>query len=159
MSRITPFLWFDGNAEDAMNFYVSIFRNSEVLHVHRYPEGGPMPAGTAMMTSYKLDGQEFMGLNGGPDFKFTEATSFFVNCEDQEEVDYYWDKLLAGGGTPTQCGWLKDKFGLSWQVIPKALGGLIGGPDPEAAGRAMQAMLQMTKIDVAKLQAAYDGTP
>lgn len=157
MQKITPFLWFDDNAEEAMEFYTSIFKDSRIMDVSRYGEGAPLPAGTVMTATFHLAGQEFMALNAGPMFKFTEAISFFVKCADQAEVDYYWNHLLAGGGTPQPCGWLKDRFGLSWQVIPDALGRLLGDPDPGRAGRAMQAMLQMTKIDVAALEAAAAG--
>jgi predicted 3-demethylubiquinone-9 3-methyltransferase (glyoxalase superfamily) len=156
MQTITPYLWFDTQAEEAMNYYVSIFKNSRVGDVQRFGEAGPGPAGTVMACSFVLDGQEFMALNGGPMFNFTEAISFFVNCETQEDVDYLWDKL-TDGGEEQPCGWLKDKFGVSWQVIPSALGGLISGPDPEGAARAVRAMLQMKKIDIATLQRAYDG--
>jgi predicted 3-demethylubiquinone-9 3-methyltransferase (glyoxalase superfamily) len=154
--KITPYLWFDGQAEEAMNFYVSVFKNSEILTVSRYGEGGPGPAGSVMIASFRLDGEEFLALNGGPMFKFTEAVSFLISCESQDEVDYYWDKLTEGG-EPSQCGWLKDKFGLSWQVIPTRLAELLQDEDPEKAGRVMQAMLQMTKIEVPKLEAAYAG--
>ncbi len=153
--KITPFLWFDDSAEEATNFYVSIFKNSEVLSINRYGEAGPGAAGTVMSTSFGLDGQEFMALNGGPHFKFTEAVSFFIDCKTQDEVDGLWEKLSDGGET-SQCGWLKDKFGLSWQVIPSALGEMLGDKDRERANRVMQAMLQMTKIDIAKLKEAYD---
>lgn len=149
--KITPFLWFDNNAEEAMNFYISIFKNSKVGSVSRYGEAGPGQAGTVMTATFTLNGQEFMVLNGGPHFKFTEAISFFVNCETQEEVDELWEKL-SEGGEESQCGWLKDKFGLSWQIIPTALGELLGDKDPEKAKRVMQAMLQMHKIDIDKLR-------
>jgi predicted 3-demethylubiquinone-9 3-methyltransferase (glyoxalase superfamily) len=152
--KIRPFLWFDDKAEEAMNFYVSIFKNSEILSVSRWGEAGPGPAGTVMSATFRLDGQEFMALNAGPHFKFTEAISFFIDCESQEEVDELWEKLSKGGET-SQCGWLKDKFGVSWQVIPSILGELLQDPDPERANRVMQAMLQMTKIDIAKLEYAY----
>ena len=155
MQKVTPFLWFDHQAEEAANYYVSIFKNSKILSVSRYAEGAPRPAGTAMTVTFELDGQEFMALNGGPEFKFTEAISLFVNCETQEEVDAYWEQLSAGG-EESQCGWLKDKFGLSWQIVPSALGKLLGDPDPEKSKRVMQAMLQMRKIEVAGLQRAYD---
>jgi predicted 3-demethylubiquinone-9 3-methyltransferase (glyoxalase superfamily) len=154
MKKITPFLWFDGNAEEAMNFYTSIFKNSEVLSVSRYPEGAPMPAGTLMSATFRLEDQEFMALNAGPQFKFTEAISFYISCETQEEVDALWAKLTEGG-EESQCGWLKDKFGLSWQIIPRALGEMLGDKDPAKAGRVMQAMLQMQKIDIRKLREAY----
>ena len=155
--KITPFLWFDHQAEEAMNLYVSVFKDAEVLSVSRYGEAGPGTPGSVMTASFKLNGQEFVALNGGPLFSFTEAVSFVIDCVDQAEVDYYWDALTANGGEPGSCGWLKDQFGLSWQVVPKALNELIGGPDPEGAQRAMQAMLQMGKLDVAELQRAYDG--
>ncbi|MBA2452147.1 MAG: VOC family protein [Chloroflexia bacterium] len=153
--KITPFLWFDDNAEEATNFYVSIFKNSEVLSVSRYGDAGPGEEGTVMTTSFRLDGQEFMALNAGPMFKFTEAISFFVDCESQDEVDELWEKLSEGGET-SECGWLKDKFGLSWQIIPSVLGEMLHDEDREKANRVMQAMLQMTKIDIAKLKQAYD---
>ena len=151
MKKITPFLWFDTQAEDAMNFYVSIFRNSMVGDMSRGPDG------KVFSVSFVLDGQEFMGLNAGPQFKFNESISFFVNCEDQDEVDEYWNKLIADGGEESMCGWCKDKFGLSWQIIPKQLGELMGDPDPAKAQSVTQAMLQMKKIIVADLQKAYDG--
>jgi len=154
--KITPFLWFNDNAEEAMNYYVSIFKNSKVLSINRYGEAGPGPSGSVMTATFELDGQQFTALNGGPEFGFTEAISFFVNCETQQEVDELWDKLCAGGEA-SMCGWLKDKYGLSWQIIPKALGELLGDKDPEKAGRVMKAMLQMQKIDVKKLKEAYDG--
>jgi predicted 3-demethylubiquinone-9 3-methyltransferase (glyoxalase superfamily) len=157
MSKITPFLWFDNNAEDAINFYRSIFKNSNVYDISRYGEGSPFPAGTLMSATFELEGQKFMALNAGPQFKFTEAISFFVNCETQAEVDELWAKLTADGGEEGPCGWLKDKFGLSWQIIPKRLGELMGDPDPAKAQRVMQAMFQMKKIEIAKLQEAYDA--
>ena len=150
MTKITPFLWFDTQAEEAMNFYVSVFKNSKVNNVSRGPDG------KAFTVSFELNGQEFMGLNAGPQFKFNEAVSFFVNCKDQAEVDYYWEKLTADGGEESMCGWLKDKYGLSWQIIPKALGELMGDPDPVKSQRVMQAMLQMQKIIVADLERAHD---
>ena len=156
MQKITPFLWFDNQAEEAMNFYTSIFKNSKVGNVSRYGEAGPGPAGSVITASFELDGLEFTALNGGPHFKFTEAISFFVNCETQEEVDYYWDKL-SRRRPGQQCGWLKDKFGLSWQIIPSALPKLLGDPDRAKANRVMQAMLQMKKIDIAKLEQAAAG--
>jgi predicted 3-demethylubiquinone-9 3-methyltransferase (glyoxalase superfamily) len=155
--KITPFLWFDNQAEEAVNFYVSVFKNSEVLSINRYPEGAPGIGGNVITANFRLNGQEFVALNGGPQFKFTEAISFVIDCESQEEVDYYWDKLTADGGEESQCAWLKDKYGLSWQVVPRQLMEYLGDPDPEKAGRVMQAMLQMQKIDIAKLQEAYDG--
>lgn len=156
MQKITTFLWFNDNAEEAMNLYTSIFKNSKILSVNRYGEGGPAAAGTVMTATFQLEGQEFMALNGGPQFKFTEAISLFVNCDSQAEVDALWDKLTADGGEESQCGWLKDKFGLSWQIIPSALGEALGDPDPAKAQRAMQAMLQMQKIDIQRLQDARD---
>ena len=148
MNKITPFLWFDTQAEAAMNFYVSIFKNSKITSVNRYGEGMPLPAGTVMTATFELDGQPFTALNGGPEFKFTEAISFYVSCETQAEVDDLWSKLTADGGEEGRCGWLKDKFGLSWQIVPTALGTALGNPDPEKAQRAMQAMLKMNKIDI-----------
>ena len=155
MQKITPFLWFDGKAEEAANFYTSIFKNSKVGRITRYGEAGPGPKGTAMSATFQLEGQEFMALNGGPQFKFTEAVSFFVNCETQEEVDELWEKLSAGG-EKGRCGWLKDQFGLSWQIIPSALGQMLGDKDPEKSKRVMQAMLQMNKIDINALKQAYE---
>ena len=156
MQKITPFLWFDGKAEEAANFYVSIFKNSKIVTVSRCGEQGPGPKGSVMMATFHLDGQEFHALNGGPMFAFSPAISFFVNCETQGEVDDLWAKLSAGGETQ-RCGWLKDQFGVSWQIIPTALGRLMQDPDPVKAGRVMQAMLQMDKFDIQKLQQAYDG--
>jgi len=151
MQKIVTFLWFDNQAEEAANFYVSLFNNSKLGKISRYGDAGPGPKGSAMGVSFQLEGQEFFALNGGPHFKFTPAISLFVNCETQEEVDDLWAKLSAGGRTD-RCGWLQDKFGLSWQIIPKVLGELLGHKDPQIAQRAMQAMLQMTKIDINKLQ-------
>jgi predicted 3-demethylubiquinone-9 3-methyltransferase (glyoxalase superfamily) len=151
MKKITPFLWFDHQAEEAMNLYVSVFKNSRVLSVT------PGPNGIAQTVSFELEGQEFIGLNAGPQFKFNEAISFFVNCETQAEVDELWNKLTADGGEESMCGWLKDKYGLSWQIIPTALGQMLNDPNPERAGRVMQAMLKMNKIDIQTLQEAYDG--
>lgn len=156
MQKISPFLWFDNQAEEAMNLYVSVFKNSRIIDVRRYPEGGPMPAGSVMGCSFVLDGLEFQALNAGPQFKFTPAISMYVNCETQAEVDELWNKLVEGG-EEQPCGWLTDKFGLSWQIIPKQLGELMGDPNPAKAGAVMQAMMQMKKIDIAGLQAAYDG--
>ncbi|MGH9801266.1 MAG: VOC family protein [Blastocatellia bacterium] len=150
MQKITPFLWFDGNAEEAMNFYVSIFKNSKVGSVNRAGAEGPV-----ISVTFQLDGQEFMALNAGPQFKFTEAISFFVNCQTQMEVDELWEKLSAGG-EKSRCGWLKDKFGLSWQIIPSVLGKLLQDKDPAKAQRVMGAMLQMDKIDINALKQAYD---
>ncbi|MPZ55414.1 MAG: VOC family protein [Rhizobiales bacterium] len=156
MRKITPFLWFDNQAEEAANFYVSIFKNSKIGAVSRYGDAGPGPKGSVMVAAFELDGQHFTALNGGPNFKFTEAISFIVDCKSQEEVDEFWDKLSAGGKTQ-QCGWLKDKYGLSWQIIPTALMELMSDPDPVKSNRVMQAMLQMTKIDIAKLRQAHAG--
>lgn len=153
--KITPFLWFNDNAEEAMNFYVSIFKNSRILDVTRYGDGGPGPKGRVMSCTFELEGQRFMALNGGPLYSFNEAISLFVSCETQEEVDDLWTKLTADGGSPSRCGWLKDKFGLSWQIIPSALTELMADPDPEKAKRVVQAMLKMDKIDIAALKKAH----
>jgi len=155
MQTITPFLWFNGQAEEAANFYVSIFKNSKVLSVTRYGDAGPGPKGTAMIATFKLDGQRFHALNGGPQFQFSPAISFVVNCESQQEVDHFWEKL-SEGGEPRQCGWLQDKYGISWQIVPSALPEMMKDKDPEKSKRVMQAMLQMTKIDIAGLRRAYD---
>ena len=156
MQKITPFLWFDDQAEDAARFYVSLFRNSTILDVSRYGEGAPRPAGTAMMVSFVLDGLEVQALNGGPEFSFTEAISLSVTAQTQDEIDHLWEQL-TDGGEPGQCGWLKDRYGLSWQIVPPVLGELLGGPDPERSSRVMQAMLAMSKIEIAGLRAAYDA--
>ena len=156
MQKITPFLWYDNKAEDAMNFYVSIFKNSKVLRVTRYGDAGPGPKGTVMTAEFELEGQEFVALNGGPHFKFDEAISFVVNCETQEEVDYFWQKL-SEGGAESQCGWLKDKYGLSWQVVPTILAELFKDKDAEKSQRVMKAMLQMKKMDINALKQAYQG--
>jgi predicted 3-demethylubiquinone-9 3-methyltransferase (glyoxalase superfamily) len=153
MQKIVTFLWYDTQAEEAANFYVSIFKNSKIGNISRYGEAGPGPKGSAMGVAFQLEGQEFYALNGGPHFKFTPAISLFVNCETQEEVDELWAKLSAGG-RQDRCGWLQDKYGLSWQIIPKVLGELLGHKDPQVAKRAMQAMLQMSKIDIRALQQA-----
>ncbi len=157
MQKITPFLWFDHQAEDAMNFYTSIFPNSKITGVSRYGDAGPGKPGTVMTGSFVLDGQEFTALNGGPEYKFTPAISFYVNCETQAEVDGLWEKLSAGG-EKGPCGWLTDRFGVSWQIIPIALTRLLGDPDPERSQRVMKAMLQMSKIDIAGLERAYNGS-
>jgi predicted 3-demethylubiquinone-9 3-methyltransferase (glyoxalase superfamily) len=159
LQKIHPFLWFDNQAEEAMNFYVSVFKNSKIGKVTRYGDSGPGPKGSVMTASFELDGQPFTALNGGPAFSFTEAVSFSVDCKDQAEVDEYWDKLTADGGAPSQCGWLKDKYGLSWQIVPSELHALIGDPDPAKAKRAVEAMLQMTKLDLPALRKAHAGTP
>jgi len=155
MQKITPWLWFDTQAEEAATFYTSVFKNSRILQVSHYGEAGPRPAGMVMTVSFELDGQEFVALNGGPEFTFTEAVSFMVTCADQAEVDYYWSALTEGG-EPGPCGWLKDRYGLSWQIVPTALDELLNDPDRERAQRAMQAMLQMSKIDIAELRRAAD---
>ena len=155
MKKIVPFLWFDDNTEQAMNFYTSIFKNSKVGKVARYGEAGPGPKGTVMSATFELEGQEFMALNGGPHYNFTPAISLFVNCETQQEVDDLWEKLSAGG-KKDRCGWLTDKFGLSWQIIPKALGEMLGDKDPARSQRVMQAMLQMDKIEINRLKEAYE---
>lgn len=157
MQKITPYLWFDGQAEEAANFYASLFQDSKIQSVTRWGEGSPYPNGTAMSVQFQLAGQDFVGLNGGPQFHFTEAVSFLVSCETQQEIDDLWNKLTADGGEESMCGWLKDRYGLSWQIVPPVLGELIGDKDPVKAGRAMQAMLQMKKIDIAALQRAYEG--
>ena len=154
MKKITPFLWYDGQAEEAANFYVSIFKNSRILNVSRYGEAGPGAKGSAMSVTFELDGQRFIALNGGPHFKFTPAISFFVDCQDQQEVDDLWNKLSLGGRID-QCGWLQDKFGLSWQIIPSILGEMLGDKDPVKSKNVMQAMLKMNKIDVQGLREAY----
>ncbi len=156
MENITPFLWFDTNAEEAVNFYTSIFKNSKIGNVSRYGDAGPGPKGSVIVMNFSLNGQEFMALNGGPVYKFTEAISFVVNCENQEEVDHYWDKL-SKGGKEIQCGWLKDKFGLSWQIVPTALGKLMADKDQQKANKVMMAMLKMTKIIIKDLEEAYKG--
>jgi len=155
MQKITPFLWFDGKAEEAMNFYVSIFKSSKIANVVRYGEAGPGPKGTVMTATFQLDGQEFIALNGGPQFKFTEAVSFWVSCETQEEIDDMWEKLSAGG-EKGRCGWLKDRYGLSWQIVPPVLGEMLGDKDPEKSKRVMMAMLQMDKINIETLKQAYE---
>lgn len=151
MPKVTPFLWFDGQAEEAMQFYVSLFDDAKVIHVTRQGDDGPM-----QWVNFEVGGQEFMGLNGGPQYKFSPATSFFVSCDTQAEIDRLWDRL-ADGGTPNQCGWIDDRFGVTWQVVPASLGTLLGDPDPERASRVMQAMLGMVKMDIAGLEAARDG--
>jgi len=156
MQRVKPCLWFDGNAEEAVNFYTSIFKDSKIQEISRYGDAGPGPKGQVMVVNFELDGQELMALNGGPQFKFTEAISLLVNCKDQKEVDHYWDKLSAGG-QKVQCGWLKDRFGLSWQIVPTALGELMKDKDPAKRERVMKAMLQMVKLDVEGLKRAAEG--
>ena len=155
MQKITPFLWFDGNAEEAMNLYVSVFKNSKVVSVTRYGEAGPGPKGTVMSATFQLEGQQFYALNGGPQYKFTPAISLFVSCETQQEVDDLWNKLSAGGHKD-RCGWLQDKYGLSWQIIPTVLGKMLQDKNPRKSQNVMKAMLQMDKIDIAKLKQAYE---
>jgi predicted 3-demethylubiquinone-9 3-methyltransferase (glyoxalase superfamily) len=156
MQKITPFLWFDNQAEEAVDLYVSIFKNSRIDSITRYGPGGPGPEGSVMTIAFQLDGQDFVALNGGPVFTFTPAISFYVSCRSQEEVDDLWEKLSTGGAEE-QCGWLKDRFGVSWQVVPKQIGDYLGGPDPEGAARANAAMLQMQRLDVEALRLAYEG--
>jgi predicted 3-demethylubiquinone-9 3-methyltransferase (glyoxalase superfamily) len=156
--KITPNLWFDTEAEEAADFYISVFKNSRIVNVAHYTEAGPRPAGTAMTVEFELDGQRFVGINGGPQFTFDEAVSFQITCEDQDEVDYYWERL-SEGGEEGQCGWLKDRYGLSWQVVPTGLEEVFGNPDPERARRAMEAMLGMRKLDIDALRSAADGVP
>lgn len=160
MSKIAPCLWFDGKAEEAAQLYTSLFPDSRIDAVNRSPADNPStPQGAVLTVDFTLAGQKFIGLNGGPQFSFTEAVSFSIDCADQAEVDRYWDALIDGGGSASACGWLKDRFGVSWQVIPKQLPELLNGADAGGAARAMEAMLQMTKLDVAKLRRAYEGTP
>jgi len=156
MQKIIPFLWYDGNAEEAINFYTSIFKNSKVGRITRYGKGGPEPEGSFITGTFQLEGQDFMALNGGPKYKFTPAISLFVSCKTQQEVDELWEKLSVGGDR-SQCGWLIDKYGISWQIIPTALGELMGDPDPAKSLRVIQAMLKMTKIDIKVLEDAYNG--
>jgi predicted 3-demethylubiquinone-9 3-methyltransferase (glyoxalase superfamily) len=158
MQRIVPSLWFDTEAEQAADFYTSVFKNSRIVSVARYTEAGPREAGTVMTVEFELDGQRFIGINGGDQFKFSEAVSFQINCDTQEDVDYYWEKL-TNGGSEGPCGWCKDKFGLSWQVTPTGMDEMFSDPDPERARRAMEAMFKMKKLDLATLQAAADGVP
>ena len=158
MQRIVTNLWFDTEAEEAAEFYTSVFKNSRIVHVARYTEAGPRPAGMVMTVEFELDGQRFIGINGGPEFKFDEAVSLMINCETQEEIDYYWDRL-TDGGAESQCGWLKDRYGLSWQVVPTGMDEVFSDPDPERARRAMEALLKMRKLDIAALRSAADGVP
>jgi predicted 3-demethylubiquinone-9 3-methyltransferase (glyoxalase superfamily) len=155
MQKITTFLWFDGNAEEAANFYTSVFQNAKIGKISRYGESGPGPKGSVMVVTFELFGQEFIALNGGPQFKFTPAISLLVNCETQQEVDELWEKL-SQGGRKDRCGWLQDKYGLSWQIVPTALSRLLSDPDPQKAARVMNAMMQMEKLDIAGLQQAYE---
>jgi predicted 3-demethylubiquinone-9 3-methyltransferase (glyoxalase superfamily) len=157
--KITPNLWFDTQAEEAAAFYVSVFPNSRIVNVSRYTEAGPREAGTVMTVEFELDGQRFVGINGGPQFTFDEAISFQITCETQDDLDHYWDNLLSDGGQEGPCGWLKDRFGLSWQVVPSGMDEALSDPDPDRAKRAMQAMLGMRKIDIGALRAAADVVP
>ena len=159
MQKITSFLWYDNQAEEAANFYVSIFKNSKIGDIMRsVDDASGRPVGSVLVVDFQLDGQEFAAINGGPAFKFTEAVSFVVNCENQEEVDYFWNKLIEGGGEESQCGWLKDKYGLSWQINPTVLGQMLSDPDREKSKRVMEAMLKMKKIDIEGLKKAYHAT-
>jgi predicted 3-demethylubiquinone-9 3-methyltransferase (glyoxalase superfamily) len=157
MQKIAPCLWFDGNAEDAARFYTSVFSESRIVTTMHYTDAGPGPAGNVLAITFEIGGQEFMALNGGPQFPFTPAISLFVHCASQDEVDRYWTKLIDGGGSPWQCGWLKDRFGVSWQIVPDALGELLRDPDHAKASRVMKAMMQMVKLDLAQLEQAYRG--
>ena len=157
MQKITPFLWFDSNAEEAAHYYTSIFKNSKILNVARYGDAGPGPKGSVMMVTFELEGQPFMALNGGRRFEYTHAISFKIDCADQAEVDRLWDGLSADGGSVERCGWLKDRYGVSWQIVPIALVQYLGGSDPAGAKRAIQAMMQMVKLDIAALKEAYEG--
>lgn len=157
MQRISPFIWFDNNAEEAMNFYLSIFKDAKVIRIAHNPPGSPGPEGALLVASIELEGQEIILLNGGPGHPLTDAMSLTINCSSQEEVDYYWDKLLEGGGKEIACGWLNDKFGLYWQVTPIILPQLLSGPDTEKAGRVMQAMMKMIKLEIETLQVAADA--
>ena len=157
--KITPSLWFDMNAEEAANFYVDLFDDGRILDVTRYPEGTPGPAGEVMTVEWELNGQKFVGINGGPQFQFSEAVSFMIECKDQDEVDYYWDRLTADGGKEGQCGWLTDRFGLAWQVVPEGMDEVFNDPDPAKAERSMAAMMKMKKLDIAELRAAAEGVP
>jgi predicted 3-demethylubiquinone-9 3-methyltransferase (glyoxalase superfamily) len=157
MQQITPFLWFNDNAEEAVNFYVSIFKDAKILETSRYGDAGPGPKGSVMTMKFQLNGLEFVALNGGPHYTFTHAVSFVINCKDQAEVDHYWDKLIEGG-KPSQCGWLSDKYGLSWQITPTILIKLLQDPDPAKAKRVMEAMMKMVKIDIPKLEEAAKAT-
>ena len=157
MQKITPFLWFDGKAEEAGNFYISILKNSKMGKITRYGDAGPGPKGSVLTVSFQLEGQEFIALNGGPHYKFTPAFSLYVDCETQTEVDTLWANLLSGGGREDRCGWLVDKYGVSWQIVPRMLPDLVGSPESEKSQRAMKAMLKMKKLNIAELQRAYDG--
>lgn len=157
MQKISPCLWFDGKAEEAMNFYMSVFKNAKIVNVMRYGEAGPGPKGSVLAVTFELEGQEFIALNGGPQFQFTPAISMFVKCQTQAEVDDYWEKLLAGGGKTQQCGWLTDRYGVSWQIVPTVLGDMLQDKDAAKSQRAMQAMMKMVKLDIAALKKAFEG--
>ncbi|WP_068163434.1 VOC family protein [Rhodococcus phenolicus] len=157
MPKITPWLWFDMNAQEAAEYYITVFPNSRILNVTHYPEGTPVPAGTVLTVDFELDGTLFGGLNGGPQFRFSEAVSFSIDCRDQDEVDHYWNALTADGGEESQCGWLKDRFGVSWQVVPRRLTELMSDPDPEVVGRVSDALMKMRRIEVPLLEAAARG--
>jgi predicted 3-demethylubiquinone-9 3-methyltransferase (glyoxalase superfamily) len=157
MQKIAPCLWFDGTAEEAAHFYTSVFADSRIATVMHYTDAGPGPEGKVLAITFEIEGQEFMALNGGPQFPFTPAISLFVHCSSQQEVDRYWTKLIEGGGSPWQCGWLKDRFGVSWQIVPDALGDMLRDPDKAKASRVMAAMMKMVKLDVAQLEQAYRG--
>jgi predicted 3-demethylubiquinone-9 3-methyltransferase (glyoxalase superfamily) len=156
MQKITTFLWFDGQAEDAVKFYVSIFKNAKRGPIARYGDAGPMPRGTVLTASFEIEGQEFVALNGGPQYHFTPAISFAVNCDTQEEIDELWEKLSADSGEKIQCGWLTDKYGVSWQIVPRTLGAMVQDANPERSNRVMQALMQMKKLDIAALKRAYE---
>lgn len=157
MPAITPCLWFDTQALEAAKFYVSVFKNSKLGAITHYGDGAPLPKGTVLTVTFEIDGQEFMGLNGGPIFKFTEAVSFIINCDTQAEIDSYWEQLTADGGQPVQCGWLKDKYGLSWQIVPRSISKMMADKDPAKSARVMAAVMQMIKLDIRALEAAYNG--
>ncbi len=155
MQKITPFLWFNGQAEEAVNLYTSLFKDAKIISITRYPEQFAEMKGKVLTAVFQIEGQQFMAIDGGPQFKFTEAISLFVDCKNQEEVDHLWENLIADGGAPSQCGWLKDKFGLSWQIIPRVLGDMMQDKNPQKAQRVMQAMMKMSKIEIKKLEEAY----
>jgi predicted 3-demethylubiquinone-9 3-methyltransferase (glyoxalase superfamily) len=157
MRQITPFLWFDNQAEEAVDFFASVFDDVKVTKIARYPEGAPAPAGSVMTVDFELEGKPFVALNGGPHFKFTEAISFVVSCDTQDEIDEFWEKLTAGGGEESQCGWLKDRFGLSWQIVPRNIEELMTDPDPERSRRVTEALMGMKKIDIGELERAREG--
>jgi predicted 3-demethylubiquinone-9 3-methyltransferase (glyoxalase superfamily) len=157
MQKITPFLWFNDNAEEAMNYYVKVFKNSKIVNSSRYPEGGPGPAGKLMVATFEIEGQEFMVLNGGRHYKITPAVSFMVHCDTQEELDHYWNTLTSDGGQEVECGWLTDKFGVSWQIVPRALGKWMSDPDKTKTARVFEALMKMKKLSIPELQKAFEG--